>query len=467
MGRMLSVKQAATLGPLLPIVATPTGADPAPNFAKPKPIPPLPEQTNTFRRMAFLFGLVCIFLRFSFLAEAFVAMTGVNTYLIYFFAPVAVFGAAITGGLARTFRSKAGVSLVLFFCWMTVAAVFSTWRGGSFERVKSYAQSEIFLLFVVAGLVVTWKEIRLVFHTLAFSGIVVLAITRIFLRSDGGRFSLDFGGTIANANDLATHVLLLIPFMLYVVLDKKAMYLMRIIYFCAIPYSLYIVLGTASRGCLLALAAGCLFWFLRAPIKQKVLAVVIMPLLLLPALTLLPQTTFDRLTAITGKSNVEADESAASRSYLFLKGLEFTIQRPLFGVGPDQFLNYEGGTSRAAGQHGNWHQTHNTWVQISSECGIPALIFFVAAVGGAFFTVSRCYKQAKQLKNDEIANACFCYMLASIFFYVSITFLSNAYTFRQPTLVGLAIAMSLAMQRLMYVNRSMANADQLARPQHN
>ena len=435
------------------------------NLPRPNTISPLPEETNGFRRLAFLFCLACIFLRFSFLQEAIAAVMNVSTYLLYFFAPIAIIGSLFTGGLARTFRSKAAVSLALFFCWMAVAAVFSTWRGGSFDTVKVYGQTEFFLLFAVAGLVVTWKEIRLVFHTLAFSGLVVLGITRILLRSDSGRFSLDFGGTIANANDLATHVLLLIPFMLYVVMDKKAMYLMRFIYFAAIPYCLYIVLGTGSRGCLLALAVGCLFWFLRAPMKQKALAVVLMPLLLVPTFVLLPQSTFDRLSTLTGERNEEADASADSRTYLLKKGLQFTLERPLFGVGPGQFINYEGGTSRAAGQHGNWHQTHNTWVQISSECGVPALIFFIAAVGGAFFMVNRCYRQAKQLKNDEIANACFCYMLAGVFYYVSITFLSNGYTFRQPTLVGLAIAMSFAMQRLIYVNQSMDTANKLARSQ--
>ena len=451
MGRMLSTKQPPTMGTSRPAPSVQATANPDVNLQRPKFIPPLPEETSGLRRLAFYFCLACIFLRFSFLSEALASSVG-NTYLIYFAAPFAIVGSFATGGWQRTFRSKAAVFLLLFFIWMAIAAIFSSWRGGSFERVRSYGQNELFMLIVVGGLVVGWKEIRLVFHTLALSGLVVLIVARVFLRSDGGRFSLDFAGTIANANDLATHVLLLLPFMLYVVMDKKAMFLMRLLYAAAIPYSLYIVLGTASRGCLLGLAGGALFWFLRAPMKQKMLAVILLPMLLVPALALLPKQTFDRLNTLSGKRNEEADESAASRSYLFYKGVEFTLQRPLFGVGPDQFANFEGASSRAAGQHGNWHQTHCTWVQISSECGIPALLFFLLAVGGAFFMVNKCYKQARRLKNDEIANACFCYMLASVFFYISITFLSNGYTFRQPAFIGLAIAMFFAMQRMMFVN---------------
>ena len=84
---MLSVKQAATLGPPMSILAAPKALGPVINLPRPNAISPLPEETNSFRRFTFFFCLACIFLRFSFLQEAIAAMTGLNTYLIYFFAP--------------------------------------------------------------------------------------------------------------------------------------------------------------------------------------------------------------------------------------------------------------------------------------------------------------------------------------------------------------------------------------------
>ncbi|WP_162179787.1 O-antigen ligase family protein [Bryobacter aggregatus] len=445
---MLSLKQPNTAtGIGMPFPAMAQSKTSAVSVPPPQALPPLPEEANGFRRLAFYFCLACIFIRFSFISEALASGIGVNTYMLYFTAPVAIVGTLATGGLARTFRSKAAVFLMLFFACMVVATVFSSWRGGSLPVVKAYAQTSIFLLFAVAGLVLNWHEIRLVFHTMAFSGLAVLVISKLFLRADQGRFSLSFGGTIANSNDLATHVLLMIPFMLFVLMDKRAMYIMRLLYFAAIPYSLYVVLGTASRGCLVALVAGCLFWFFKASMRQKMLAFLLLPVLIAPAIALLPQETFNRLSTLSGEKNQEADESADSRRYLFWKGVEFSIKHPLLGVGPEQFMNVEGASAVAAGGRGNWHQTHCTWVQISSECGIPAMIFFIAALGGAYVLVNRCYKQAQKLKLEEIASACFCYMLACVFFYVSTSFLSNGYTFRQPFLVGLAIAMFFAMQR--------------------
>jgi len=38
--------------------------------------------------------------------------------------------------------------------------------------------------------------------------------------------------------------------------------------------------------------------------------------------------------------------------------------------------------AKAAGEHGNWHETHNTYTEISGECGIPALIFALVGLFG-------------------------------------------------------------------------------------
>ncbi len=54
---------------------------------------------------------------------------------------------------------------------------------------------------------------------------------------------------------------------------------------------------------------------------------------------------------------------------------------PLFGVGPDQFAAAVSQEAAGDGQQVPWLGTHNTYTQVSSECGIPALIFYVAVIG--------------------------------------------------------------------------------------
>jgi O-antigen ligase len=174
----------------------------------------------------------------------------------------------------------------------------------------------------------------------------------------------------------------------------------------------------------------------------------------LAALTLLPASTRIRLGSVFGSKEAEAADSSASREYLFRMSVKFTFQHPVFGVGPDQFGIFEGKTSRAQGLHGNWHATHNTYTQVSSECGIPALIFFVAGLVSAMLLVLRTRRTAKREGYPEIANACFCYLLAMTGYLVAIVFLAHAYTFHLPAMVGLGMTMSFAAMKTIEAGRS-------------
>ena len=156
----------------------------------------------------------------------------------------------------------------------------------------------------------------------------------------------------------------------------------------------------------------------------------------------LPQGTLNRLETLFGKEHVEGDASAASRSYLFGQSVKFTFEHPIFGVGPDQFSNHEGHMRVSEGKVGSWHATHCTWTQVSSECGIPALIFYILSLGSAILLVSRVQRAARAEGNVEMANACFCYLLAMTGLIVAMTFLASAYRLYFPIMVGLAVAMS-------------------------
>jgi O-antigen ligase len=147
---------------------------------------------------------------------------------------------------------------------------------------------------------------------------------------------------------------------------------------------------------------------------------------------------------LIGQEHIEADESAESRGYLFKTSVKYTLQHPLFGIGPDQFSNYEGNEKVSNGEVGNWHATHCAWTQVSSECGIPALLFFILGIGSALLLVNKTWRQARKENYTEIANACFCYLLAMVGFLVAITFLANAYRFYLPAMIGLAISIRVA-----------------------
>jgi O-antigen ligase len=403
---------------------------------------------DPIRRMGFLFALAFLFARFSYMAEAVANIAHVQIYMNYWTGGPAILLLLLSGGLRRGLSYKAAVLVVVFAFFMAASIPTSHWPGGSFGRVKGYLMYEIPILFLVGGLAANWDDVKKIFAALAWSGIVVLGMTRLLGRVDQGRLSLDFDGSIANPNDLASQLLLVIPFFLFIVIDKNRSFVIRIAFLGAIGYAFYLILGTASRGALVAIAFGVLFALMYASMGQRLAVVVAVPLLAAGAVVFLPERTLTRLGTLTGEEDKEANESKASRRYLFEQSLLFTMRYPLTGVGADQFANFEGSMRVSEGLRGNWHATHCSWTQVSSECGIPALLAYAGAIFLTFKRVRQSFRVTRRMKWTEGNNACFCFLLSMVLFFVSITFLSNAYTYRQPAMVAIGFIMSVAVDRI-------------------
>jgi O-antigen ligase len=412
-----------------------------------KVLAPDADESGIFRKLAFYFGVALIFIRISVLPEFLGNLIGTNLYILYIVAPPAVAGLLMTGGIRRTLRGSAARYWMAFFGWMVVATGFSSWISGSLSRVKDYGIYNMMLLFVVAGLVTNWSEVRGVFYSVAAAALVNLLESRLFMEMEGGRIHLWENGIISNSNDLASQLLLVLPFLLWIAMDKKRVIVIRVALAGCVAYGLWVVVGTASRGALLGIFMAFAFVLWHATMRQRMIAVFGGGLLALIIIAALPNITANRLGSLFGEQNIEAEASANIRGTLFRQSITYTLQHPLFGVGPDQFSNYQSNEHEV--KRTLWHPTHCAWTQVSSECGMPALIFFVMGLGSAFWGVARAYRAARERGNTDIANACYCYQMALIGFLVSITFLSNAYTATIPMMIGLGIAMSVAAARQM------------------
>ncbi|MBZ5676737.1 MAG: O-antigen ligase family protein [Acidobacteriia bacterium] len=411
------------------------------------------QRENPLRKIAFYASLGFLFVRLSAISELLAFYTHINFYLLYLFAPFAILGALTTGGVGRTFRHSAPRYWVAFFGWMILATPFSFWKGDSISMVIGYGRLVLPMLFVLGGLAMTWKEIRLVFYTLALSALANLATVQLFTGHDeSGRITLDASGNMGNSNDLGAQLLLVLPFLLFVILDRTKSKALRVSLLPLIAYGAWVVLGTASRGCMIAMAAMFLFALWRATPAQRV-ATLAMGVVIATAIPLfLPGSVLTRLSSLFSDKRpetVEADESSATREYVLRQSLSYTAQHPLFGVGPGQFPNYEGHESTTEGKRGTWKVTHNFLTQVSSECGVPALIFVLLSLGSALLLVNRTYLQARKKGFKDIANACFCYQLGMVGYVCSIIFLAQAYHFYLPTMIGLAVSMSLVAMRHM------------------
>jgi len=427
-------------------------------FQSPQPAPvatplvaaPTQVDLDPARKVACYAGLAMIFVLLSVISELLYFVLHVNTYLLYIFGPVAMLGAVVTGSIGRTFRSRGPYLVVALFIWMVISVPFSSWRSVSFGRVLNFAQFDLPLLVLIGGLIVNWKEIRSVFYTFAAAAGVVLLGSRLFTNSiEEGRVSLEASGTIGNSNDLASHLIFLLPFLMFVTMDPKRNRVLRIALWGPIVYGLWVILGTASRGGVLGLVGAILFILYRGSMGQRFTLLVVVPVLAIVLGGALPQQTLVRLGTLVGQEHEEAKESGESRSYLFKKSVQYTLEHPVFGIGIDTFATYEGGEAKKKGEYGNWHATHCSWTEVSTDCGIPGLLFYLGAWVSSLLLVNRTYRLARQHGNQEIARACFCYLLSLIGFLISITFLSNAYRMYFPLMVGLAVSLHYAAMRQM------------------
>jgi hypothetical protein len=407
------------------------------------------ELANPVRKVCFNICLVLIFLRFSMLHQTLTYIANANLYLMYIVGLPPVLGVIICGGLKRTLRGRPALYWCAFAVWILLAVPFSSWMGASFALVNDYVRSDLSILFVVAGLTLTWRDCEKVMMSVALGTLAILATSRFFESAAadfGNRMGLQMG-TVSNPNDYAAHLVLSLAFLLWLSIASKSKVL-RILAFIGLGVGLVLILKTGSRGAEIGLGVAVMFYMFRATGRQRVALVVLVPFAIAGMLAFVPADTLRRLRSFSAGDDTDlgAVESAENREYLLKMSLIYTGQFPIFGVGPGQFASYEGQHNIIAGMtHGSWHETHNSFTEASSECGIPGGLLFIGGVISTLLLLGKTLKTARRRTDSiDIQNAVFCVFLGSLAFYVTIAFVNFAYFFYEPFLAGLAIAMARA-----------------------
>jgi len=413
------------------------------------------------RRFGFTVMLVLVFLRFTTLPELLAYKTGRQLYLLYTFVPLAWLALLMTHGAGRALRHKATLFWVGFVVWMILATPFSQWPGGSIDTIVSYLKADFPMVLFIAGLTFTWKECVKLLYAIGAGSLAITLASRWIATDEDYRVALSFGGTVANSNDVAAHLILTLPFVLILVMRSQTPKLIRLAGVGVIAWGLYSILGTASRGALIGLACAIVLLFLKLRTTAKIGLLVAVPLIAVGLVALLPQKTLLRLTTFSTEleggqalsqeefaTSSEAADSAAARSYLLKQSLLFTLRYPVFGVGPGEFSIAEGGLRTSEGKRGSWHETHNTYTQISSENGVPGLVLFLCALAATFKLLRSTEKKVRQypqLREIELVVTVLIVGLTS--YCITTLFLSHGYKYYQPALTGLAIAIYMAAQR--------------------
>ena len=204
------------------------------------------------------------------------------------------------------------------------------------------------------------------------------------------------------------------------------------------------MLKTASRGGFVAFVVflAVLIIFSR---RSLVLMAAAVPLVAL-SLIFMPPTTLHRLTLIflkptvnegQAEEDISSIESQIERQNLMRKAVYYTFRHPLFGVGAGQFTNAMWTDEHRIGKHPPALGTHNTYLEVSSECGLPAAFCYIAVVLSCMTINYKTLRRARQHRElADIERLSYALLATSAGFAVSIFFHHIAYSGCLPLLTA-------------------------------
>jgi O-antigen ligase len=400
--------------------------------------------------------LIYVFLMMSRGTELLSIVINANLRLTMILVIVCLVTALYTGGLWESVRTP----LVLIFtgltCWLMFATLASQWKGGSVAVLTGSWFVSFACVVLVPASISNLEQCRKAFYAIAFSLIPILLAT-FFLQSQVEGRDVAVQGTLANPNDLAFYLLLLIPFAVFLIKNERLFHWKTILCAAAIVIALIKTLRTGSRTGLLALAICFVILFFTGKLKSKIKLLVAAALVAVIAITFVPSTLLLRYaTVFNGVSSdaamssdeMSAVESSRARKMLFEESVRIMLEHPFLGVGPGIFSAALAGEQQARGQSQTWHEAHNSFTQLGSEAGFPALLLYLAAVIYSLKRTISIYRLTRRDPNRVmIRQMAGTLVMALLIFIVCGAFGTYSYTFHLPLLAGLVQAFDVCVRR--------------------
>lgn len=423
---------------------------------------------QSFRKLGFAAVLVYLALKFGMVHEFIAFKLGIDTHMIILVTVGAFVSTIVSGAMGRILRSKILIALMLFSIWLIVGVPFSSWIGGSFAFVFNFYWRTIVPIFIAIAVLPSGIEnIRKMGIAIGCGAVVASLIGKVFAAATaGGRMELEFG-SIKNSGDFAAFFVVSMPFLFFLFQNSRN-WLIKAALMGLFVSNVILVLGTAARSSLVAFGVALIFVLIWGSNLLRVFVVGFTIVLYMMASFVLPSGVLDRLSSLTGavsEETIEAEGSRLARQAVAERALKYTFQHPVFGVGVNVFPDYDSRITLAAGaRRAQWQETHNGYLQVSVEAGLPALLFKMLAVFWAFNylrkTYSRCRKDPR-LKTPAALSLTIMASLAMAMVFE--LFLSQGYAFWMLTMIAMAGALQMAMEEdpamleAMRPNRSSGN----------
>ncbi len=285
--------------------------------------------------------------------------------------------------------------LLFMFAWMTFTSFFAI--ADTRLVLDRWLQSAkiIFMLLVTWMLVVDAKQLRVLVWVVTLSVVFYGVKGGIYtlMTGGGGRVHGPGGGMLEDNNALAIGLVMLMP-MLYFLRETEARRWVRLALLFAMVTTAFSILGSQSRGALLATLSIAFFLGLKGqhPVRTSLgLAVVVVV-----AVTFMPDSWTNRMETI---QTYQEDGSAMSRIWTWHTLWNVAVDRPLgagFVADNDAvFSRYAPLDGAYAIFAGRAYVAHSIYFQMLGEHGFVGLGLFLTLGAMTWFSAARVARQSR------------------------------------------------------------------------
>jgi putative inorganic carbon (hco3(-)) transporter len=339
---------------------------------------------------------------------------------------------ALEGNLTARPRE---VNLVLLLCLTALLSIplainrYEAWTAFNYPFIRAVA-----MFIVIVNVVRTLGRLK---------GLMLLAIAIGVVLSVGaindyrlGRVSIEagervtgvIGGMFGNPNDLALHLVMMIPLAIGLLLSTRNL-LAKPIYIASAVLMVGGVIVSFSRGAFLGLLGMSMVLAWKLGRSNRLLMIVLVGVLLVALVAVAPGEYTSRLGTI---GSVNIDASSSSRRDLLIRSIIVAIYNPVFGVGI-----------------GNFHivsihelVSHNAYTQVAAEMGLAAMVIYIMLLVVPFRRLRVIEQATYEARRDSRIYYLSVGLQASMVAYmISSFFGSVAYQFYVYYLIGYAVAL--------------------------
>ncbi|MBY0243270.1 MAG: putative O-glycosylation ligase, exosortase A system-associated, partial [Burkholderiaceae bacterium] len=369
-------------------------------------------------------------------------MYGLGTVIRYnmIFAGIAMVGYLMLKDKPKTNWGAIGVLVTLFFFWTCISSLLGSGNPTSISERWFYLL-KILLLFYFIILIITKKlHIDFFLWCVVFSVGFFAALEALkFIGTGGGHQIVGLSGhVLGDRNELAVAFVMLLPICYYLLVEygrRSNILRLGLLGLCGL--TVLSIIGTQSRGGMIALTSLFLYMFVKS--DRKLTLLVLVAILVFVASQFISAEWAQRMDTIGA---ADKDESFMGRVVAWKLSFIVAVQNPVFGGGfkvieywPnwvelssqfDSFPFFTTGTARPDPKGA--HAAHSIYFQLLGEHGFGGLAIYLSFIVVAFRKAGKIARVArKHASLDWIATLATMLQLCLFGFCLGAAALSFAY----------------------------------------